>query len=149
MRKTSQRVRVAARGPPNLGKPKPWKQTGNSPAVLWMWLQLMSAADGLGFSRLGFSDLIENWSFCRSGRPLGALKASMAACGSGVSRVHRFSLFSLRRHVGRSALHLLGGETSGAFRISGTYPPKVFYWSSPKMTVVWPQQSVENPARPS
>ena len=34
----------------------------------------MSAADGWGFSRLGFSDLTENWSFWGSGRPLGALE---------------------------------------------------------------------------
>ncbi len=35
---------------------------------------LKSAADGLGFSRLGFCDLIENRSFGESGRPLGALE---------------------------------------------------------------------------
>ena len=36
-----------------------------------------SAADGLGFRGLGFSDLAENRSFWRSGRPLGALKPSI------------------------------------------------------------------------
>ena len=34
---------------------------------------LLSAADGFGFSRLGFSDLIEHRSFWGSGQPLGAL----------------------------------------------------------------------------
>ncbi len=42
---------------------------------------LGSAADGWGFSRLRFSDFIENWLFWGSGRPLGALEPSKKAVG--------------------------------------------------------------------
>ena len=42
---------------------------------------LLSAADGLGFSRLGFSDLAEILSFWGSGRSLGALEPSKKVAG--------------------------------------------------------------------
>ncbi len=41
----------------------------------------ISAADGLGFGRLGFNDLTENRSFGGSGRALGALEPSKKVGG--------------------------------------------------------------------
>ncbi len=52
-----------------------------SPRLIQSGGQVKSADDGLGFRRLGFSDLIENLSFWGSGRALGAVEPSKKVGG--------------------------------------------------------------------
>ncbi len=58
-------------------------------------MALISAADGLRFRGLGFSDLIENRSFWGSGQPLGALEPS--------KNVEDFAPHLFKKHVAQEA----------------------------------------------